>query len=64
MDDATSYVKNGDSKVGGEQLTVPLERVHMPGDFGISLDSYLQRNGCGRGYVEGEIRVPGDHGTL
>jgi hypothetical protein len=59
-----SHVEFGDDRLAGSHTTVPLRRVHMPGDFGISLDSYIGRERHGRGYVEGETRVPRDHGRL
>ncbi len=39
-----------------------LSRGHMPDGFGISLDSYLGRQGRGNGYRETEPRIPADFG--
>jgi hypothetical protein len=40
-----------------------LSRSHMPTNFDISLDSYLERSDIGRGYVENETRIPKYFGT-
>ncbi|MEH6587946.1 MAG: ester cyclase [Halioglobus sp.] len=50
-------MKNKPSKVAN-----PLTRKHMPEDFEISLDAYINRDSKGQGYREGEPRIPTDLG--
>lgn len=40
----------------------PLGRAHMPADYRISLDSYINRQAIGGGYEENERRIPADFG--
>ena len=40
----------------------PLGREHMPTSFDLSLDRYLNRDGIGGGYTDGERRIPADYG--
>jgi predicted ester cyclase len=44
------------------RVAVPLQREHMPSDYGISLDRYVGRSGEGSGYTDGERRIPEDFG--
>jgi len=44
------------------RIAKPLQRVHMPTDYRISLDAYTGRRGFGGGYVENERRIPANFG--
>ena len=44
------------------KTAAPLRREHMPGDFSMSLDQYVGRNGIGGGYADGEARIADDFG--
>ncbi len=39
-----------------------LDREHMPSDYKVSLDQYFSRNSVGKGYREGELRIPENFG--
>jgi len=57
-------VKQNNINDGSDQPRIAdaLGREHMPTDYRISLDSYLNRNGIGQGYVENERRIPATFG--
>lgn len=47
---------------GQTKVARAIGREHMPVDYRISLDSYLNRNGFGQGFANGERRIPDDFG--
>ena len=48
--------------MSAKKIASPLARDHMPTNYNISLDAYVDRHGIGGGFSSGEKRIPDDFG--